>query len=324
MSKINVTGRWLDITDNQLGSKWNRNLVVSNAAKVIAAAIGNLSTTKSYMISGLDWTESSKTLTFTGAFSGYYNNWSDTDYVLVRFGTGLSSIGSTVKVVSCTADNLVLESSIGSDVTDNTVSVTIFKEHPRLHNLYLALGTGSSSWDNEMAYPSKSATSLVQEYYRKSVSFVRHIKDYTGGTSAATATTLTSPDFAIVGQDCVGQILEITDGLGVGQVVQIASFDSSLNKITVASWPSTTPDTTSKWSLSAPSLYPTGTLEISTTFEATEANANGTIREMGLFGANATNVIGSGEMLNCIHHTAITKTTLSALTRIIRLNFEVG
>lgn len=324
---IEITGKWYDIfSDGRSSDKWTSNLIVSNAKNVIAAALANVQTTHAFNVGGLNWDFSDKTLVRTGAFSTYQSQWSDNDYALIRYGTGISTGGSQFNIASVTnANTIVIDGDIDpGDVLDNSVSITIFKDNPRLHNLYLAIGTGSSTWDNESVYPDKSATSLLQEYYRKPITSVTHIKEYTGSISAVAGADITSSEFVEFGNDCVGQLLEIIDGPGVGQVRQIDSINTTTNVATLSSAITGPATTASKWRIGIPQFDPTGTIDITTVFNADEANANGTIREMGLFGGHANGVIGSGQMLNLIHHASITKTVGTSLTRIIRLRINIA
>lgn len=67
------------------------------------------------------------------------------------------------------------------------------------------------------------------------------------------------------------------------------------------------------------SSTPTNRLQISVVFD--ESEANGELRELGLFGGNATGTRDSGYMLNRKIHALITKTSAMKLERIIRFTF---
>lgn len=69
----------------------------------------------------------------------------------------------------------------------------------------------------------------------------------------------------------------------------------------------------------AESATPTNRLQISVTFE--ESEANGELRELGLFGGNASSTKNSGYMLNRKIHSLIYKTSGMKLERIIRFTF---
>lgn len=325
-----MPGKWFDVySDGKTSDKWTSNLIVSNASKALVSALANMPSSSSIMVAGCGWTQATKRVTKTGAFVNYASEFVDSDYFLVRSGTGIATTGTLIRItgVDPTGDYITLETDLhGSNISDGSVSGTIFKSFPRFHNLYLAIGTGSSSWDSETPYPSKSATQLTGEFYRKLVSRIVHIQEYDGLASAATSTTITSPSFAAFSTDCIGQLIEIVDGTGVGQVRQIISFNTSTNQMTISSGATNwvvTPDTTSKWRIGIPQHTATGVIDVITTFEQNEGNANGTIREMGLFGADATDVLGSGQLINLINHTGITKNSTNSLTRIIRLRLEV-
>ena len=64
---------------------------------------------------------------------------------------------------------------------------------------------------------------------------------------------------------------------------------------------------------------PTNRIQITTMFEANEAN--GELREIGIFGGNATAKADSGLMVNCKIHPLIFKTAGMKLERIIRFTF---
>lgn len=67
------------------------------------------------------------------------------------------------------------------------------------------------------------------------------------------------------------------------------------------------------------SATPTNRLQVKVSF--TEAEANGELRELGLFGGNATTTRNSGLMLNRKIHPLIYKTSGMILERIIRFTF---
>lgn len=68
-----------------------------------------------------------------------------------------------------------------------------------------------------------------------------------------------------------------------------------------------------------PAGTPTNKLEISVTIGY--ADANGTMREFGLFGGDATSTLNSGQMVNWISHARIDKTSGFEIQRTIRLEF---
>lgn len=61
---------------------------------------------------------------------------------------------------------------------------------------------------------------------------------------------------------------------------------------------------------------PTNILQVSHTFGSSECN--GTWREFGLFGGNATATANSGIMINKRHHAVITKTSEMTIERVMR------
>lgn len=67
------------------------------------------------------------------------------------------------------------------------------------------------------------------------------------------------------------------------------------------------------------SLTPTHKIQITVTFE--EAEANGELREFGIFGGNASASLNSGVMINHKIHPLIYKTSALRLERILRLTF---
>ena len=67
------------------------------------------------------------------------------------------------------------------------------------------------------------------------------------------------------------------------------------------------------------SLTPTHKIQITVIFE--EAEANGELREFGIFGGNASATLNSGVMINHKIHPLIYKTTALRLERILRLTF---
>lgn len=67
------------------------------------------------------------------------------------------------------------------------------------------------------------------------------------------------------------------------------------------------------------SANPTNRIQITVTFEETEAN--GELREIAIFGGNATSTANSGLMINCKNHPLIYKTTGMRLQRVIRFTF---
>ena len=66
---------------------------------------------------------------------------------------------------------------------------------------------------------------------------------------------------------------------------------------------------------------PTNILQISHTFGANDCN--GTWREFGIFGGNATEVLNSGIMINKRHHAVITKTEEMIIERIMRFTLSL-
>lgn len=64
---------------------------------------------------------------------------------------------------------------------------------------------------------------------------------------------------------------------------------------------------------------PTNRIQITVTFD--EQEANGELREIGIFGGNATAAANSGIMVNCKIHPLIYKTTGMKLERIVRFTF---
>ena len=69
----------------------------------------------------------------------------------------------------------------------------------------------------------------------------------------------------------------------------------------------------------APAGTVTNRLQVTVTFGANEAN--GYLREFGLFGGNATSTLGSGIMVNRKTHGVIYKTSGMSLQRTLRLTF---
>lgn len=66
---------------------------------------------------------------------------------------------------------------------------------------------------------------------------------------------------------------------------------------------------------------PTNILQISHTFGTTDCN--GTWREFGIFGGNATASLNSGLMINKRHHAVITKTEEMTIERIMRFTLSL-
>lgn len=66
---------------------------------------------------------------------------------------------------------------------------------------------------------------------------------------------------------------------------------------------------------------PTNILQISHTFGSSDCN--GTWREFGIFGGNATEVLNSGIMINKRHHSVITKTDEMSIERIMRFTLSL-
>ena len=66
---------------------------------------------------------------------------------------------------------------------------------------------------------------------------------------------------------------------------------------------------------------PTNILQISCTFG--ENDCNGTWREFGIFGGNATETANSGLMINKRHHSVLTKTTDMTIERIMRFTLSL-
>lgn len=66
---------------------------------------------------------------------------------------------------------------------------------------------------------------------------------------------------------------------------------------------------------------PTNILQVSHTFGANDCN--GTWREFGIFGGNATATSNSGIMINKRHHAVITKTDEMAIERIMRFTLSL-
>lgn len=67
------------------------------------------------------------------------------------------------------------------------------------------------------------------------------------------------------------------------------------------------------------SQSPTNRIQITVTFNENEAN--GELREIGIFGGDATDKADSGIMVNCKYHPLIYKTTGMKLERIVRFTF---
>lgn len=70
---------------------------------------------------------------------------------------------------------------------------------------------------------------------------------------------------------------------------------------------------------SDPTGYPTNKLEI--TVNIGSGDANGTMREFGLFGGTATSTLDSGEIVNWIVHDRIDKTSGFDIQRKVRIEF---
>lgn len=68
------------------------------------------------------------------------------------------------------------------------------------------------------------------------------------------------------------------------------------------------------------SATPTNIVEITVTFDSNECN--GSWREFGLFGGNATDTTNSGTMINKKHHTLLPKTSDMVVERKLRLTIS--
>lgn len=71
-----------------------------------------------------------------------------------------------------------------------------------------------------------------------------------------------------------------------------------------------------------PSVDPTNILQIVHTFGANDCN--GSWREFGIFGGNATSTAGSGIMINKKHHGIITKTSDMTIERTMRFTLSLS
>lgn len=71
-----------------------------------------------------------------------------------------------------------------------------------------------------------------------------------------------------------------------------------------------------------PSNTPTNRLHISTLFE--EDECNGEWREFGIFGGDATAVVGSGILIDKKHHGVVTKDTNTTIERHLIITFKFG
>lgn len=194
------------------------------------------------------------------------------------------------------------------------------------NSLYLALGSGDASWAGTAPpAPSKDATGLTSEFARRPVDNVTYIEEYVGVHNVAAgqaSTEIQAPIFAELDEGLfINRLIEIIDGAGKGDVRTI--LDTNGSSAFVDSDFSQTPDATTVWRVGVVSLVPTNIVDLQTTFPATESNAKGQIREAGLFGGLATDELGSGDLINLIHHPVITKQEKSELTRVVRLRFNI-
>lgn len=194
-----------------------------------------------------------------------------------------------------------------------------------LNSLYHAIGTGSPLWDSVMPNVQKTDTVLYDEYYRKAIATITHVDEQTGFHVVASPNLqdqLEATEFGAITDSTlvVGRLVEIIDGTNVGDCREITAISG--NTITVDSPFTALPDATTKWRLGVVSNAPTGTIDIETTFTARDANAEGTIREEAIFGADATDELETGVLFSAIRHEPISKVNGTALSRLIRIRFD--
>jgi len=191
--------------------------------------------------------------------------------------------------------------------------------------LYHALGVGRYQWDFSLPNPEPSATSLVDEYFRRTPNSVTYIDEYIGlheTSSPNPDDELQSTIFGTIGGDLlIGRLIEIIAGTGAGDVREITSYTSP-DIVTLSSGLSATPDETTRFRVGVVSSTPTGVVDVVTVFPATEGNSDGQIREHGLFCGAATAELGTGTLLCIQRHSVIAKTG-EDLTRVWRLRIEL-
>jgi hypothetical protein len=297
-------------------------MITSSGKKVIAAAVGSLPSTNTFEFNGAGFDVSALQLTKTSGFIGYTKTAGDR--VLILSGTD-ASLGYFRVTAKPDNDTVTLDADITTDATDITeddVVGIIFSVPPGLHNLQTAIGYGEAEWDVETPSADKNATSLVAEFYRKPVSIVTNIKEYRGlHTGGSTIDELESPTFGTIGDDVIGQMIEIVGGVNSGDVRTIISRSGDV--VTLNNNLTTNPTSTTDWRLGIPSTAPTGVLDIRTDFAGSDENSDGTIREMGIFGGNATAEKNSGELLALARFNKVVKSGTD-MTRIFRIRFEIA
>lgn len=186
---------------------------------------------------------------------------------------------------------------------------------------YHAVGTGNPG------APVAGDTQLNAEIFRKAPDSVSFVEEMTGSGSAGdTTTTLTDAALATLYPDDYfnGMRLIITGGTNSGEDRKVVDYDGTLGIFTVdGAYPfPVANDATTVYEINVPTASLTNKIEVTTTFLAGEAT--GTLKEHGLFGANATGTLNSGTLINLIRHADIVKTTLSQLTRAMRLKVEIA
>ena len=307
-----ISGHWHDQfyeNGKRVTTKWRKNLVVASASKALAAGLSTTPTPTTFSFSGQNWVQASKAITKTAgnAFVNYNRTNSDRVYIFA----GTNAIKGFYTVTNTHAnpdvdDGIVVDATLAStaaDLTNNDIAGTIFQAPPLLHNLWLALGYGDSSWDIETPAPQSSATALVSEHYRKRPSYVSHMQEYEGLNTytGPDQNKLTAATFQTLGGQLIGQVIEVIDGVNSGDQRTITSI--ATDTVTLSSNMTSVATATTYWRVAVPVTAATGVLDIRTVFN--EAQANASVREMALFGGNATQEKDSGNMINLIRHAKV-------------------
>lgn len=188
---------------------------------------------------------------------------------------------------------------------------------------FLAIGSGLPSWDVSIPTIDFENTVLENEFFRKVPSIRTFVSEITGTATSGTNVTLVDAGFTQPDDFFKFLELKITAGTNSGESRLITAFDGTTKTITVKdSFPSPI-DNTSVYEINVSTTTETDKVEIQTRLKFSDTGANGTIREMGLFGGNATITPNSGTMMNTIRHAKIDKDGTVEIIRRIRIKLVI-
>lgn len=178
---------------------------------------------------------------------------------------------------------------------------------------------GGGAWDPVFPSPNFTETQLTDEYFRKAPDDIVYLKDVIGDADSGDTVTLNDADRTE--PDCTfdGLLLRVTAGTNVGEQRIIQSYTVGVFNFSIP-FPDPIDNTTEYIIEDVPTGEITNKIQVQTLLDFGDANGED-IREQGLFGGDATAVLGSGFMIDKIHHSRRYKDNTIQIRRFIQLLF---